>query len=121
MFSIKNILVSITAGLTLANIGTFLVGYTAAFVMPTSFANFMWAWDILVVQLLGFGLLAIALAYLTVYLSKLNFSLSVLVVFIIAQLNLVFMDGSINLYWPNILTMLICLFIGWYTACKKYV
>jgi len=118
----QNTLSSAVAGLALAFLGAYLTGYTSAFVMPISFANFMWAWDILIVQFLGFGLLAIALSYLIAYLSKLNFLFSVIVTFIIAQVGLFFMAGNnINLYWPNILTMLICLIIGWFIACKKYV
>ena len=89
--------------------------------MPVSFANFMWVWDILVIQFLGFGVLAFSLAFIIVYFSKLNFLLSVLTVFVFAQFNLSLMSGSFNLYWPHIFTMLICLFTGWYVACKKYV
>ncbi|MBV1907813.1 MAG: hypothetical protein KUG78_00735 [Kangiellaceae bacterium] len=118
---IKNTLSSVVAGLALAIIGAYLTGYTSAFVMPISFASFMWVWDILIVQFLGFGLLAIALSCLISYLSKFNFLFSVIVIFVIAQVGLFFMAGNnINLYWPNILTMLICLIIGWLIACKKY-
>ena len=118
----KNTLSSVVAGLTLAILGAYLTGYTSAFTMPISFAKFMWAWDILIVQFLGFGLLAIILSYSVAYLSKLNFLFSVIVTFVIAQVSLFFMMGSnMNLYWPNILTMLICLIIGWFTACKKHV
>jgi hypothetical protein len=117
----KNILSSVVAGLILAILGVYLTGYTSALVMPTIFAGFMWAWDILIVQFLGFGLLAIVLSYLVAYLSKLNFLCSVITIFVIAQLYLFFMmGGNMNLFWPNILTMLICLFTGWFAACKKY-
>ena len=118
----KNTLSSVVAGLILAILGAYLTGYTSAFAMPISFANFMWAWDIFIVQFLGFGLLAIVLSYSVAYLSKFNFLFSVILTFVIAQLSLFFMMGSnMNLYWPNILTILICLIIGWFTAYIKYV
>ena len=43
----KNIFISLVAGVILANLGAFLTGYTAAVVMPTRFASFMWVWDFL--------------------------------------------------------------------------
>jgi len=116
----KNILSSVVAGLILAILGAYLTGYTSALVMPTIFTRLMWAWDILIVQFLGFGLLAIALSYSVAYLSKLNFLCSVITIFVIAQLYLyLMMGGNMNLFWPNILTMFICLLTGWFAACKK--
>ncbi|MGB2739983.1 MAG: hypothetical protein WBC60_05430 [Cognaticolwellia sp.] len=117
----KNTLSSVVAGLILASLGAYLTGYTSAFAMPMSFAKFMWAWDIFIVQFIGFGLLAILLSYSVAYLSKLNFLFSVIATFVIAQLSLFIMMGdSMNLYWPNILTMLTCLVLGWFIACKIY-
>lgn len=118
---IKNISISLVASLILAYLGAFFTGYTAAFVMPISFASFMWVWDVFVVQFLGFGFLAFSLAFIIVYFFRLNFLLSVFVIFVFTQFNLSIMSGSFNLYWPHILTMLICLVTGWFTACKKYV
>lgn len=90
--------------------------------MPSGIVNFMWAWDILVVQFLGFGLLAIVSSYSVAYLTKHNFLFSVIATFIIAQISLFLMAANnLNLYWPNILTVLVCLNIGWFVACKKYV
>ncbi|MBU2925844.1 hypothetical protein Q4506_06615 [Colwellia sp. 4_MG-2023] len=117
----KSTLSSVVAGLILGYLGAYLTGYTSAFSMPANFIKFMWVWDILVVQFLGFGVLAILLSYSVAYFSKLNFFFSVIASFVIAQLNLfLMMDGNINLYFPHILTMLTCLIIGWLIAIKRH-
>jgi len=118
----KNTLSSVAVGLIIAFLGAYLIGFTFAFTMPSGIVNFMWAWDILVVQFLGFGLLAIVSSYSVAYLTKHNFLFSVIATFIIAQISLFLMAANnLNLYWPNILTVLVCLNIGWFVACKKYV
>ncbi|TMP01958.1 hypothetical protein CWC11_20385 [Pseudoalteromonas sp. S3178] len=121
MNNIKNILVSIFSGIALAIIGSYLTGHTSALVMPVSFGNLIWAWDIFVVQLLGFGLLAIASGFLVAYITNKNFLFSVVAVFLITQLYLSFVIGDgFYFYFPHILTMLVCLCAGWYVARKKF-
>ena len=117
----KNVFISLVSGIVLAMLGVYFTGFTASFAMPSSLANMMWAWDIFVVQFLGFGVLAIMLSYLVAYLSKLSFVYSVLAIFVIAQFVLFLITGNLfSIYIANILTMFTCLTLGWFVACKKF-
>jgi hypothetical protein len=103
------------AGILLAYLGAYFTGYTAAFVMPKSFVDIMWLWDILVVQFLGFGFLATILAFAHAKLFSGSLVKSLLVPFVISQIVLTYPFTYI-LYWPHILVVFGSLSLGYWIA-----
>jgi len=103
------------AGILLAYWGAYLTGYTAAFVMPKSFVELMWLWDILVVQFLGFGVLATILAFAHAKFFSGSLVKSLLVPFVISQIVLTYPFTYI-LYWPHILVVFGSLSLGYWIA-----
>ena len=118
MKTFKTSLLLLICGLLLGYLGAFFTGYTAAFVMPKSFAQYMWVWDALVVQFLGYGLLALAIGFIASKVSQVRTITVVLALFCVSQLYLQYPYG-LSFYFPNIIVMLLCLAVG--AACaKKY-
>ena len=121
MFVYKNIFIGVLSGLLLAFVGVYLTGFTSALVMPTSFYSLIWLWDILVVQFLGFGVLAVIISYMVTHKLKVGFTNSVIVTFIFAQFILIISMGNLSmLYLPNISVMFGSLVIGWFVANRKH-
>ncbi|MDT0627273.1 hypothetical protein [Alteromonas sp. W364] len=115
------IAIAILGGLSIAFFGAHLTGYTAAFAMPKSFNTVlsMLLWDIFVVQLLGFGLLAAAFAFLYSRLCTGSFLNSVIVVFGACQVSLMY-PFTYSIYWVNFFVILCALIVGYLTAKVTY-
>jgi hypothetical protein len=115
------IAIAILGGLSIAVFGAHLTGYTAAFAMPKSFNTvlLMLLWDIFVVQLLGFGLLAAAFAFLYSRLCTISFLNSVIVGFGACQVSLMY-PFTYSIYWVNFFVILCALIVGYLTAKVTY-
>lgn len=109
--------IAILGGLTIAFFGAHLTGYTAAVAMPKYFNTvlLMLLWDIFVVQLLGFGLVAAAFAFLYSRLCTASFLNSVIVVFGACQVSLMY-PFTYSIYWINFFVILCALTAGYLTA-----
>lgn len=115
MKTVTSIVTACIFGVLLAQAGSHITGYTAAFAMPESFAGVMWLWDIFVIQFLGFGLLGILLAFIHVKLFAGSLLTSVLVPLIVCQLVLLY-PFTYPVYWTNFLVILVSLVVGFFAA-----
>lgn len=121
MKHLMDLFISLLAGTVIALVGIYLVGYTAAFAMPTWFSPAIFLWDLLVVQLLSFGLASLLGTYLVVRLVQVNpiflFAISLTAIVVAPKL---LYGGSINIYWLNLLVVAICLSFGCFLGKKMH-
>lgn len=102
-------------GLVLPWLGSYVLGFTAGFAVPQSFVNVTWVWDIVVVQFLGFGLLAMLLAYLHATYFRGSLLTSVMVLFLVCQLA-IYSPFAHSVVWINFSVTLTSLLIGFFVA-----
>ena len=106
-----SIISAIVLGFVVAQLGSFIVGYTSAFVMPKSLAPIMWLWEILVIQFLGFGVLAATAGFIHARLFSGSFAISLLVTLLACQLTLLY-PFTYQVYWLNVFVIFASLFGG---------
>lgn len=110
-----SILAACVLGFFLAKAGAFATGYTAAFAMPTSFVHYMWLWDALVVQFLGFGMLSVLVSYTHSRLFQSNLRTGILIPLSVCQFVLFYPDTYV-VYWMHLVVMSASLLAGMYFA-----
>ena len=110
-----SIVTACIAGLMLAKVGSSFTGFTAAFVMPKSFANIMWLWDVFVIQFLGFGILAIVLAFIHTKFFSGSLLKSLFIPLAISQVILMYPFTS-SVYWTHLLMVFGSLSLGFSIA-----
>lgn len=110
-----SILSAIVLGFLVAQLGSVVVGYTSAFVMPKSLVSIMWLWDILVIQFLGFGVLAAMAGFIHAKLFSGSYVGSLLVTLVACQLTLLY-PFTYQVYWLNVFVIFASLLGGYFLA-----
>ena len=110
-----SVLTAIVFGFLLAQAGAYLVGYIAAFTMPKDFAPIIWLWDVVVIQFLGFGVLAALAGYVHAKLFPGSYIMSMLLMLVACQISLLY-PFSYSVYWLNVFVILASLAGGFYLA-----
>ncbi|OFC69298.1 hypothetical protein [Alteromonas confluentis] len=114
-----SILSAIILGFLVAQLGSVLVGYTSAFAMPKFLASVMWLWDILVIQFLGFGLLAATAGFIHARLFSGSYVSSLLITLVACQITLLY-PFTYQVYWLNVFVIFASLLGGWVMARVTY-
>jgi hypothetical protein len=107
------------AGILLASVGSYLTGFTAAFVMPEIFANIMWLWDAIVIQFLGFGILAAFLAFVHTKFFSESLVKSLLIPLAVSQIILMY-PFTYSVYWTHLFVVLGSLTVGFLIAKETH-
>lgn len=128
----RNLVLGALIGLVTAFIGTKVIGYTSAIAAPHQVFQILGAtiglfvWDTLIVQMLGFGILAFILSYCGVKFFDLGWLPTILFAFATTQIALFFLNGTVshlylplNLVLPHLMVLILAFTIGGYIGSKE--